>query len=35
MMHSGATIKVGDEIILKPVHSIDWYLQDYNRPEAG
>ena len=27
--------KVGDEIILKPVHGIDWYLQDYNRPEGG
>ena len=27
--------KVGDEIILKPVHSIDWYLHDYSRPEDG
>ena len=27
--------KKGDEIILKPIHNIDWYLQDYERPEDG
>ncbi len=26
-------IKKGDEIILKPTHNIDWYLQDYERPD--
>lgn len=25
--------KKGDEIILKPTHNIDWYLQDYERPD--
>ena len=28
-------IKVGGEIILKPIHGIDWCLQDYERPEGG
>jgi antitoxin MazE len=25
--------KEGDKIILKPTHNIDWYLQDYERPD--
>jgi antitoxin MazE len=25
----------GDEIIMKPTHGIDWYLQDYERPGDG
>ena len=27
--------KKDDEIILRPIHSIDWYLQDYERPDDG
>ena len=27
--------KNGDEIIIKPVHGIDWYLEDYERPDGG
>lgn len=27
--------KKGEEIIVKPTHGIDWYLQDYERPNAG
>ena len=27
--------KEGDVIILKPAHGIDWYLQDYERPDGG
>jgi len=32
----GDTVEIsknGDDIILKPTHGIDWYLQDYERPE--
>ena len=25
-------IKKGEDIIIKPMHGIDWYLQDYERP---
>ena len=25
--------KKGEEIIIKPTHGIDWYLQDYERPD--
>ena len=25
-------VKVNNEIIIKPTHGIDWYLQDYERP---
>jgi antitoxin MazE len=25
--------KTGNEIIIKPTHGIDWYLQDYERPD--
>jgi antitoxin MazE len=27
--------KNGEEIIIKPTHSIDWYMQDYERPDDG
>jgi len=27
--------KIGEEIIIKPTHGIDWYLQDYERPDGG
>ena len=27
--------KKGEEIILKPLHGIDWYLQDYERLDNG
>jgi antitoxin MazE len=27
--------KKGEEIIIKPTHGIDWYLQDYERPDDG
>jgi antitoxin MazE len=27
--------KIGEEIILKPTHGIDWYMQDYERPCDG
>ena len=27
--------KKGTEIVIKPLHSIDWYLQDYIRPDEG
>ena len=27
--------KIGDEIIIKPTHGIDWYMQDYERPDDG
>jgi antitoxin MazE len=33
----GDTVEIsknGDDIILKPTHGIDWYLQDYERPNA-
>ena len=26
--------KKGNEIIIKPTHNIDWYLQDYERPDS-
>jgi len=25
-------LKSGENIIIKPTHGIDWYLQDYERP---
>jgi antitoxin component of MazEF toxin-antitoxin module len=25
-------LKSGEDIILKPTHGIDWYLEDYERP---
>jgi len=25
-------LKHGEDIIVKPTHGIDWYLQDYKRP---
>ena len=25
-------LKSGEDIIVKPTHGIDWYLQDYERP---
>ena len=28
-------IKKGEEIIIKPTHGIDWYMQDYERPDDG
>jgi len=28
-------IKKGEEIIIKPTHGIDWYMQDYERPDNG
>ena len=28
-------IKNGEEIIIKPTHGIDWYMQDYERPDDG
>ena len=28
-------IKSGESIILKPTHGIEWYLQDYERPDGG
>jgi len=28
-------IKNGEEIIIKPTHGIDWYMQDYERPGDG
>ncbi|MCL1819170.1 MAG: AbrB/MazE/SpoVT family DNA-binding domain-containing protein [Oscillospiraceae bacterium] len=27
--------KKGEEIIIKPAHGIDWFLQDYERPDDG
>ena len=27
--------KKGEEIIIKPTHGIDWFLQDYERPDDG
>jgi len=27
--------KKGGEIIIKPTHGIDWYMQDYERPNDG
>jgi len=27
--------KIGNDIILKPTHGIDWYMQDYERPKEG
>ena len=27
--------KRGKEIIIKPTHGIDWYMQDYERPDDG
>jgi antitoxin MazE len=27
--------KKGEEIIIKPIHGIEWYLQDYDRPDDG
>ena len=35
-LHIGDTIEIfqrGDDIIIKPTHNIDWYLQGYERPE--
>jgi antitoxin MazE len=32
----GDTVEIfknGDEITIKPTHNIDWYLQDYERPD--
>ena len=34
----GDTVEIsirGDEIIMKPKHGIDWYMQDYERPDDG
>jgi antitoxin MazE len=28
-------VKEGNNIILMPTHNIDWYLQDYEKPEGG
>jgi len=31
----GDTVEIsknGEEIIMKPTHGIDWYMQDYERP---
>ena len=28
-------IKSGENIIVKPTHGIDWYLQDYERPTSA
>ena len=33
----GDTIEIiqkGEDIILKPTHNIDWYLQGYERPDS-
>jgi antitoxin MazE len=27
--------KKGEEIIITPTHGIDWYMQDYERPDDG
>ena len=27
--------KKGEYIIIKPTHDINWYLQDYERPDDG
>jgi len=27
--------KKGEEIVIKPVHGIDWYLQGYESPDDG
>ena len=27
--------KLGEQIVIKPLHSIDWYLQNYERPVDG
>ena len=27
--------KKGEEIIIKPTHGIEWYMQDYERPDDG
>jgi antitoxin MazE len=27
--------KKGEEIIMTPIHGIDWYMQDYERPDGG
>jgi antitoxin component of MazEF toxin-antitoxin module len=27
--------KKGEEIIITPTHGIDWYMQDYKRPDDG
>ena len=24
----------GEEIIMKPIHGIDWYMQDYEKPDG-
>ena len=34
----GDTVEIsknGEEIIIKPTHGIDWYMQDYERPGDG
>jgi len=34
----GDTVEIsrkGDEIIIKPTHGIEWYLQDYEAPDDG
>jgi len=34
----GDTVEIskrGDEIIIKPTHGIDWYIQDYEIPNDG
>ena len=28
-------IKKDEEIIIEPAHDIDWYMQDYERPDDG
>ena len=28
-------IKKDEETIIEPAHDIDWYLQDYERPDDG
>jgi len=27
--------KKGEEIIIKPTHCIDWYMQNYEKPDDG
>ena len=34
----GDTVEIskrGEEIIMKPAHGIDWYMQDYERSDDG
>jgi antitoxin MazE len=37
-LHIGDTVEIskkGEEIIVTPTHGIDWYMQDYERPDDG